>query len=427
VAREQVPRLDDLQAAAITALLGDLTGAERDAVELHAHRGRYGDVVRGLRSQASIVRNSWVRELMAKLLPFAEGQALIQLADSEFFARLPNLPQKAVGHVFLSRTVTNESALTTGNFTARVIKAGHTFHLLADPLARPPLQGADYEATEAVTTGVADTGTFPGEEEGEYIHVQTISVPIRATRTGPHANTPSYDEEDDFYVGSSSGLPTSDPIFVVGQLVAAGGTDGPVDEQLRALARAMAVGRGGPTNFALLAGALASVSVRHVATFTDYTTAVQRLFLADESWASSDELGQDTRRKLSEAPWIGWGCRVSTGLVVNRRIVVRATVILRSAEYEDARPAITQSILKALRAYFDDRPDFWTFDVESIGGVISGADTRVMACTSAAVEDTDREALTAPAALIPDDSTEITHFALVGDALDLTFTLPAVE
>jgi hypothetical protein len=252
-------------------------------------------------------------------------------------------------------------------------------------------------------------------------------VPIRATRTGPHANTPAYDDEDDFYVGSSSGLPTSDPVFVVGQLVAAGGTDGPIDEQLRALARAMAVGRGGPTNYALLAGALGSVSVRHVATFTDYTTAVQRLFLADESWASSDELGQDTRRKLSEAPWIGWGCRVSTGLVVNRRIVVRATVILRSAEFEDARPSITQTILKALRAYFDDRPDFWTFDVESIGGVISGADNRILACTEAAVEDTDREALTAPAAIIPDDTTEITHFALVGDALDLTFTLPAVE
>ncbi len=416
----QFPRLADIESPAVDALLEGLSGERRVARERHAHIGRYGDLIRLWSAQGELVRARWAKESAARRLEFAKGQALRELADSEFFASLPSDPRKALGNVTVSRTVTNATASGVGTFTAAEIKAGHRFRLPPSPTSKPPVQEATYETVEA-TVFNRDDSTTVALGGGQYAHTQSATIRVRATREGPHANTPIYDDAS-YTAQSIDALPTSTPAFTVGAIQAAGGTLGVVDEQLAAFARAMSLGRQAPTDQAAIAGTLANPGARHVAYSTDYTTAIGRLFTADETWAWSPYFHELLLQELYDFPWAGFGCRPGYYPITNRRIVVAATVVLRGKEYEASRTTIAAVILKKLRAYFDERPDWWTWNTDAVGGIIASADRRILTCTAAEVRDFERNVLTEPSALIADGTPELTHYALVGDALDLTFT-----
>src|SRR6187402_2229103 len=130
---DQIPRMADLLSKAVTALLGDLSGDRRAARERYANAGRYGDILRGWRGQAELIRARLTDEVMSARLDRRGGQELKDLAKSEYFAELPPDPQFAVGEAVLLRTVVNNSSSATGAFSSGVIPVGT--RLAVSPLA----------------------------------------------------------------------------------------------------------------------------------------------------------------------------------------------------------------------------------------------------------------------------------------------------
>jgi hypothetical protein len=300
----------DLLTASIDALLGDLVGARRAARERYAQSGptggRFGDIVRGWRGQAEVIRARLTKEVMATRLDRCDWQELKDLAKSEYFAELPSDPQFAIGEATLTREVVNANPSTTGNFSPGVIPAGTKLKRAGDPLYFVPLLDAEYQMIEPQVCGQDDTMPPIGPSlELEYIHRQSFSVKVKATREGPHANIPVF--TNPIGVSLSFVGKLFDPLFIIFELSAAGGTLGIVDDQIRALARALATGSNGPTGLAAIAGALTNSGVRRVAYYDDPVAAVGLLFVADESWASSVEYRTQVLQALRARPWIGWG------------------------------------------------------------------------------------------------------------------------
>src|SRR6478752_262398 len=256
---DQIPRMADLLSKAVDALLGDLTGDRRSKREWYANHGRYADVLRGWRAQAEVVRAQLSKEVLATRLDGCSGQDLKDLAKSEYFAEIPDVPQKAVGEVVLARTVTNTNDSPTDNFSSGVVPAGTRVKVAALPTAIYPLQDAEYATTQPLQwIDYGDSFLRTNNGDGTWTHIQ-ISAPIlvEATREGPHANLPLTHGSTVSAVGLELSLASTlfDSSFSVYSLAAAGGTLGTADTQIRALARAMSNGRNGPTAGAVVAGA----------------------------------------------------------------------------------------------------------------------------------------------------------------------------
>lgn len=435
---DQIPRGADLLAPAVDALLGDLTGARRAARERYAQSGptggRFGDILRGWRGQAEVIRARLTKEVMATRLDRCGAQELKDLAKSEYFAELPSDPQKAVGEATLSRTVTNTNSAATANFTAGVVPAGTRIKRAGNTLNFiVPLLDAEYQLVEAITCGADDTSPPINAGGGNFTHTQRFTVKLSATREGPHANAPSF-----FAVAAAPVTIASklfDPLFTVSFMTAAGGTLGIVDDQIRALARAMATGSNGPTARAAIAGALTNSGVRRAAYFEDPVNAIGHLFVADESWASSSNYCTQILQALRARPWIGWGCRVLVNQIGNIGVSVAPTILLRSPDFVAAETDITENVKQALLKYFDERPDFYTWTLNAIGAVIGGADSRILACTAVSVADNFGDLIAAvddlgvvtgsePAPTITLPGGSAFHYQLIGQAVNPTYVTP---
>lgn len=424
---DQLFRLADVLSPAVTALLGDLEGERRAARERYAQSGpgggRFGDVLRGWTGQAAVIRNRLTREVLATRLDSSSGQELKDLAKSEYFTELPNEPRKAVGEFTLRRVVINDDPSPTGQLVAGTIPAGTRMKRVIGGALRFPAQDSEFVTTAPVACGTDDDFTSLGGD-GLYRHTQDIVVPVEATREGPHANLARFNasavDPKDFAIESE----LFDPTFTVLSASAAGGTLGVVDEQLRALARAMATGNSGPTSLAVAAGALTNTSVRYVAYVNNPAYASGSLFAADESWASSAALQSQVLRDLRAYPWIGWGCKVLVFGVINVGTIVRPTVMLRSREYESETADITKNIRTALQAYFDDRPDWYTWTLNAIGSVAGAADDRIMACTDVEVLDQSGDPLDEPPAELAQDAIAAKHFQLIDQGVEPIYQLP---
>jgi len=432
--RDQIPRMCDLLTPAVDALLGDLAGQDRAARELYANHGRYGDILRGWRGQAEVWRARLTREVIARRRTLAHGEPLKDLAKSEFFAELPPDPQFAEGEAYIFRSSTNANPGLTGNFVYGVIPSGTRFKVAADPLFIVPIQDAEYTTSAAAVCGVDDTDGFSSTDNGDgtFSHYQYLTVPIIATREGEPSNVPHF-------VGINTPLPVfADTLFAkfsVDSFFVAGGSSGVVDEQLSALALAMGTGSFGPNHGALVAGALTNPGVRRAVYVEDTRNAVAQLFVADASWATSARARAIVKQRLQARPWIGWGCRVDVLGVVNQGIVVRPNILLRGKQFDSDRIAITEAVRLKLVDYFDNRPDWYTWRLDAIGGVVAGADSRILACSSVSVV-TDKGALIAavdeanfvtgaePSALPVPYFGTITHYSLVRQAVDPTYSVP---
>lgn len=436
---DQLFRMSDALSAAVDALLGDLSGARRDARQRAANGGRYGDLLRGWQGQAELIRARLTKEVLATRLACG-GQELKDLAKSEYFAELPPDPQQAIGEATLARQVTNNLSSPMGNFTPGVIPAGSKLHKVADILSHANLGSADYASLLPTICGPDDTTTI-NNGDGTWTHIQFVEFTVQAVVAGPASNFPF------FGVGDAPGLAVAptfpvvsstlfDTSFVVEFFLASGGTLGVVDDQIRALARALAIGSNGPTGAAVVAGALTNTGVRRAVYVEDPVNAMGRLFIADESWASSATYQTQITKALLARPWIGWGCRVGIFLVQNLGIHVSPTILLRSGDYISFQDDITANIHAALLEYFDDRPDWYTWTLNAIGAVIGGADDRILACTAVAVFD-DNDALIAavdsmggmtgpgePSSVIAPGSSRLTHYALVGQGVTPSYSVP---
>ena len=431
MAQDQIPRLCDLLAPAVDALLGDLTGARREARMRYANVGRYGDLMRGWAAQAAVVRARLAKEVIAARRKLASGEGLADLAKSEFFAELPSDPQKAIGRARLVRTVVKSSPLTFRTFASGVVPAGTRIKRPGDPAGAVPSKDAEYETIEPVvcstnSSQVTDAGG------GNFTHTQFTTVKIRALAVGAQANTPTYIGLT-FPAASVEGKLFD--AFSVDSLTAAGGSLGAGDEQLKALALALSTGSAGPSRGAAIAGALTNPSVRRAVWADDPNTGFGKLFIADESWAASDELCAFIRQALDDKPWRGFGCRIGVLRTQNQGITVSPNVLLRGSQFIADPSSITAAIRTALAAYFDDRPDWYTWRLNAIGGVIAGADPRILACTGLSVLDQDGNAIASidesdvvtgdePPATIDGSLAQVTHYGLIGRAVSPTYASP---
>lgn len=365
--------------------------------------GTYADVFAGFRAQLLLLRRRLADEVKSRRLNLAEGKALIELAASEFFAEIVSEPQTAVGTVLLRRPTLDGGA--------GLIPVGTRFRRVADPNAKPlPVTNADYVSTApvAVTVGSVDP-----------LDDQLAAVPIAAVGPGADSNIVAYK-----HYGSAL-LEIADPLFddtfEVSSNDAAGGSDGVRGPELIAFAKARYVGQYGPTQGALIAGALSTTGVKHVAAWNDTDLGRAVLFIADQSWAWSQTFQNQCLQVLKEK-WVGWGARVALFGVQNYAVTLSSTVILADPKFGDDTTDLQNAIRTAVQKYFDNRPDFYAFDVNSLGGVIARCDPRILTCTNVVLAnpvgggDVERSNFA--------DSQTAFHYVLPGNGITLNIERP---
>ncbi|HEU4728383.1 MAG TPA: hypothetical protein VFT22_10850, partial [Kofleriaceae bacterium] len=374
VAKVQTPNVDQIIATGIDALL-----AQRPSAGPFVHSGHYGDIFAGWRAQLLLLNRRLVDECKAGRLPLAEGKALIELAASEFFAELPSDPQTAVGEISLIRP--------TATVGSGVIKQGTKFRLVpsTDPAVRsafPVTSGIQYVTTEPVLVGPTD--------------LSVNLIPIRATAPGAGANIPR------ILVGAALATMILDDTlfdqsFTVNVAYAAGGSSGISSTDIRNFARAMYTGQYAATDGALLAGALSDAGVKHVALANDTQLARTVLFVADESWAWSQNFLNQCMQVLKDT-WVGFGARIAVMPIDNTLIGVNATVMLTDPKYANDTLDLRNIVRTAIRKYFDERADFYTFDMGVLAAVITASDPRILSCTSVTLLNPDGTTIPNPPA-----------------------------
>lgn len=418
MARDQLFRIVDILPPAIDTLI-----EARPRAEQHIVAGRYGDFVEGWGAQAAICRSRLARELIATRLRLATGQELVELAASEYWASRDSAPTAALGSVQLTRTVTNTNSSGSGNFVAGEVRAGHRFRKVGNPSATPPIEDADYEIVVPTAFGRNDSFDPVDLGGGNFQHTQTDELRLRSSRTGPHANRPIIPGATGYEMQSVDQL--FDPTFVVASSFrAAGGSLNIPEDTLRQFARAMFTGRYGPTAGALIAGAFSFPGVAHVDVVEDTTIAVTRLFVADESWASSPAFSAAVEQHLLDE-WVGFGGRVEVAIVENVLVTIECTVMLRDPKYRVDSTLIADAIRKKAVEYFDNRPKWWAWRLSTLGAVIGAADHRILACTDVVVRDRlSGNALAEPAIAVGPTEHFVNHYMVANDAVRATFEDP---
>lgn len=365
--------------------------------------GRYFDPFAGWRAQLMLLRNRVADEVASRRLTLAQGKALVELASSEFFADLNPDPQTAVGIVEVFRPATGASG---------TIKAGTRFKLHTDQTLSPPVAAASYISREPVFVGAS---------------VTAVNVPLIAELPGPDANIPRFANADAATIDLADDLfdPTLQCVGIItpSSTQMAGGSSGLKTDVLVALARAMYLGAFAPTDGALFAGALTDAAVAHVALVKDTTLAQTLMFVADESWAWSQAFNDQCAQILKDT-WLGWGARVAVRQVANYQVGVAATAVLADPKFGDDTTELSSIIRQKVSDYFDKRPDFYHFDIDSIGAVIATCDPRILTCTHVVVTDLQTgDPLTAVP--LTGSSNFAYHFMLPAKGVDLTTTFPS--
>jgi hypothetical protein len=407
MAEPQIPRVNDLLGAGFNAIV-----EERPSVAAQLAFGRYGNVMHGWKAQAQLVLRRLAAEAVSTRL-ISEGRPLLDLLASEFDAIIDPSPQKALGTVRLRR---NKPALV--DFTGGLIPTGTKFRRPADATASPPAQEALYESTEPVYVGTDATVTPPLTG-----YTQRITVPIQAARPGSHANivrqySPLTTDETD------PPIELADTLFDTFTVIygdAAGGSDGPPTAKLRSLGRALGSGQYGPNEAAILAGLLSTVGVAHAAMRENTSTGKVIAWIADESWAWSSRLRDLSLQNLNDS-WLGFGCSAGIGLtsVIPAAVVVAAKV--RDTRSLAESSGLTSRMRTAIKSYFEDRSDWYTWNANGIRGAVMRSDRRLLDVTSVVVKDLAGNTLSEPATSLPTTTINPLVYRYVSDT-NITITL----
>lgn len=421
--QQQIPTPDELTTPFIDALVSLRPKA---LGPINSGDSRYGDVVAGLKAETRVVRARLVDEAIAARLPLASGRALLELVRSEYWVDADVGPKTAVGAQIITRTKTNTTGSNSTTFARGVIPQGFRFRKLGNPAASPPVADATYLAATSVV--VNDIDVVTDNHDGTFTHVQTVSIPLTCDRPGAHGNTPYF-----LANGLLGFFPYSftlvdkpfDPLFTSSLGDAAGGSDGLSDAALRMLAQANFTGQFAPTDGALFAGALSSAGVEHAAIVEDATTATSLVFATDASWGGSERFRTSVEQALKDN-WQGFGCQVRVRRVMNQRISVKATIPLVDPKFLSETTDVANVIAAALRRYFDERPDWYTWKTRAIAATIAGSDRRVLTVDPATVfvVDQDGNALGEPPSALSASQPTATHYYLTDNAVDFSFTGP---
>lgn len=384
----QTPTPDELIGKGIDALVAL---RPRALAQINGQRGVYSHVFAGWRAQAALMVRRQADYAKNGRLAFAGKDQLKALAGSEFDSLADLRPTTAVGQVTLTRT---------GTLPGGPIRNGARFTRPADTSEQRLYPDASY--TCAVDTFVAQGAT-------------TVTVPLVAARAGAFANRP--------YTGTAqTELEIADNIidrasWTVTSYEMGGGSDGVTDDDIRRYASAFAQGQYGPTALATLAGAFRA-GAKHAIAIDDASVAAQRLFIADQSWAGSTRWAKLVRQQLGDDKLIGFGCKVICEFVTNQIIAIEAICKVRRPEYLTETSGLDAAIQKAVRAYFDDRPDWNRWKSSALRGVVARADRRLLSCSSVLVKTLAGATLSEPT------SSNAMHFMLLENSVRATYLSP---
>lgn len=367
---------------------------------LNLRSGVYWHPVLGYRAQAAKMLQRLAALAAERRLRSASGQALLEYVASEYEAVPETGKTFAYGHITLGRAPL-PTAIPPGTIKkgTRFTRTGFT------------ALGVEYATAEYETLASA---FMP------YNSTDTVTIPVKATREGAHANTPILTA--DSTVGVT--FPALFPNILVLELQAAGGSDGADDDYVRTYAKAQAIGQYGPTASASRLGALAATGVRHLLVYDDAVAAVQRILVADSSWGSSDRLASLAQQSMYDSDVVGFGCKVSVGKLRNKVISVTATVALRDSSYLAETTDVDVAIHNAVRSYFDDRVDFNVWNTDALKSVIARAHPKVFSCSSVSVHDVS-DGSTIAEILSPNYATEQFHYYAANNAMQLTYVGPS--
>lgn len=424
---DALPTPDDLIGPAIDAIVAKRPKALRwlnhyELTRSDGRRSRYATVVGAWRAQAIVACNRLAHELAQRFLDTASGQGLRDLvAEPEFGLHLDESASFAYGTATLRRLI---DGTTTFTYPPGVIPAGTRFKRNANPNAIPiPIPAAEYVTTHPVVVDAA---------------VTSVTIPIKSVRQGPDANIVY---ENGATRVLSAGVTIASRLFDVEQndptqakfslyeFQAAGGSAGLRDDDLKRIAKGQAGGLQGPTRPAIRAGVLRVPGVAHAAIFDSMidddsaTRPNTRVFIADPSWGTSDLFRTSATAYLQDE-WAGWGLRITAGTVWNQYIRVECAVQLRNARMLEDTSQIAADIRDAVRAYCDDREDWWSWSLGGLRAAISNASRGILTCTSVTVRDRMGNVLPEPT-VNASTATQINHYYLLGDGVTPTFTGPS--
>lgn len=368
---------------------------------LNLRKGVYWHPVLGFRAQAARMMQRLVALSAERRLKTATGQALLDYVASEYEAVPETESTVAVGKITLT---------PGGDLLGGTIPKGTRFTRAAFKALGIDVQTAEFET-----------------ETDAYIPVSSsapVTIPVRATRGGPHANTPILTASSEMGIT----FPERVADLTVTAFESAGGSDGKTssafDEFVRLYARAYAVGQYGPTTAASKLGALSGSGVRHMLAYDDVTTGSQKVLIADSAWGSSARWAGAVQQAMYDADLVGFGCKVSFMRLRNRVVAIEATVTLRDYNYLAETTEIELAIQKAVRSYFDDRIDWNVWNTDSLKSVIARCHPKIFGCPSVSVKDASTGA-TVSEIVTADYTAEQFHFYVASNATKLTFAGPS--
>ena len=414
--RPAIPRVHDILAPAKLHLL-----SRRPSCAPFLEEGRWAEILSAWKAQSTLSLVRIADEMIASRLPGNSGAALLFLLSSEFGAELDPSPSKAIGSITLRR-----SHDTSAEFKAGMIRAGTRFVRQADSKANPPVSQTFYESTEPVFVGSSGLQSAASPAIG---YTQTVTIPIQAQQTGTSANIPQK-----YYALSqsvSSPISLSDPLFdstfvpIVAD--AAGGSDdldtNEAARKLRRLATASFLGQPGATLRALEAGALSVPGVFHVAVKSNLDSSNALVWFADQSWAFSSRLRQAVINELT-ANWQAFGCQFSVGRLSNEQAQATLNVELKDKRFVAFQDEITVNIRQAVQSYFNDRDDWWAWNLNGLRAAIIRSDRRLRLVRALSVTNLENEPFVPVSELPTTTLSPITHLNLSDTNIILTITAP---
>lgn len=412
--RFAVPTPDEIIGPGIDALVALRPQTLR---HLNNPNSVYRRAFEGWRAQAASVIAYLADEVASTRLRVTRGRSLVELAADEYETVVDPSATPAYGTATLTRA--------TGSYPAGILKKGFRFRRDAVENATPVTKTASYVSTKDVVVASGAT---------------SASVPYVADRAGAHANAPI------MQLGSPLGTLKAvdalfDTAFTVSAFTAAGGSDGIDDDTIVREAEAYALGQYAPNLGAIVAGARRGTGVRRldvrdiaqvVATLTPRTytnAAFTNVVLADASWATSPEWQSRVQQQIHD-DFLGIGEVVRMGSVSNVVVRVDLTVTLRDGRDLANTDEIDAAIAKVLGAYFDDRPDWWTWKRAQIRATVARADRRILTCTIATVRTMSTGSpLAEPPAPLPiisgNSGITLVHYMLPPGAITTTYLTPS--
>lgn len=380
----QTPTPEELIQEGVDALV-----ALRPKAADHIPDGVYGNVFAGWRAQAALMLRRDADFAKQGRIKFAEGLPLRFNAGSEHDLPTTLEATKAIGQVILTR----ESGRLGGT-----IRKGARFTRPADTSSQELYGDAQYVAAY-------DVHVVQGQTE--------VEVPLDASREGAFANRPLTST-------TATELEIADNIldrqaWTVSSYEMGGGSDEVTDDEIRRYAKAYESGKHGPNIKAALTGAF-KAGARHAVAVDDTSQAALVVYIADSSWGSSTRWGRTIRKSLYDLKYVGFGCKVLCASTVNEIVGVEASVKVRRPEYLYEKTSLELAVQKAVRSYFDDRPDWNRWKSTSLRGHIARADRRLLLCSSVTVKRPDGTIVDEPSAR------SSTHFMLLNNAVKVSFT-----